>query len=235
MAGSAWYQVHPAFGCRALTSSDAPRPALIGEEELAEFWRALNSEEQVAVEFRFFDRCIDRAVGGQTSVHVRGFVTTLPDYEAVELDDRLNDVRDLLFTGTDQSFEIVVNNEPRLLVACGWQSTSAHLALDDVKAVPAWTPTEVEATRPPETGMDHAEALQVARGRLDELRHLTWREAIARRHGRRHVPGASGAIYTVTEDFWWEAPILGRLRRRGDARMQITVHEADSTWRSRSS
>lgn len=225
MAGSAWYQVHPAFGCRALTSSDAPQPALIGEEELAEFWRALDSEEQVAVEFRFFDRCIDRVVGGETSAQVRGFMVTLHDYEAVELDDRLGDVRDLLFTGTDESFEIVVDNEPRLIVGCGWQSTSAYLSPDDVEALPAWTPTDVESTRPPDTGMDRTEALRVAETRLDELRHLTWDEAIAHRHERREVPGASGAVYTVTDDFWWEAPILGRLRRHGDVGVQVMVHD----------
>lgn len=226
MADASWYQVHPAFGCRPLVPADEPRPALVGEDELSGFWDALEDDGQQAVEFRFFDECLTRAVAPGGRAMVRGTLVLLPDYEFHQLDDEpLDDVRTLMFTSADEWFEVTVDGEPRLVVACGWQSTAARLTADDVAALPAWAPGGAWSSTPPDTEMDREEAARIAEDHLARLRALRWRQAIDRAPVRHEVVGAAGAVYTVAEDVVWDNAIFGRWRRRGDATVQVTVHD----------
>lgn len=151
-------------------------------------------------------------------------VVTLPDYELVTVDGPLRDFRDMLFTCAEGWFEIVVDGQPRVAVNYGWQYTAALLSPIDVDVLPPWDPDDVESTRPPDVGLDREEAAQVATDRLDRLRRLPWTQLLAMPHQRVEHVGPSGVVDRMDVDVCWDAPLLERLRRRGDATVQVTVH-----------
>lgn len=219
-----WYRVHPDFGCHPIDDDDVvlePSPAV--NPQVSSAWFDLEPELRSAVEYNFFSRCLDRAVSHGSVAWVEGDGLTPPDYEFVSLGGPLEDRRVELFTAVECSFKIVVDRIPVYFGRYYWEFATARLSDEDVDVLAPWASNDVELTHIPDTGLDRVEARDVAEEHLGRIRGLTWTQLLDERPEQVAHVGRSGTRYSVAIDVWWEAPFLGRVRRRGDVMAQVTV------------